>query len=107
MGRNMRAEVSLSCPLLAFEFGFRSEPEFVASTVRPTRKVPQLIGLFADHLFSRVHVCFVSSFNHEADGARGTASRLCECTLSALYPCPSRLLLAFLGARRMTRVTAA
>jgi hypothetical protein len=35
MRGNMRAEVSLSCLLLAFEFGSRSEPEFVASTVRP------------------------------------------------------------------------
>jgi len=31
---NSRAEPSLSRPLLAFEFGSRSEPEFVASPVR-------------------------------------------------------------------------
>ena len=55
---NIRAAVSLSCFLLAFEFGSRSEPEFVASTIRPARMVPQLIGLFADHLFICVHVMF-------------------------------------------------
>src|SRR5580700_10472773 len=55
---NMRAEVSLSCLLLAFEFGSCSEPEFVASAVRPARMVPQPIGLFADHLFILVHVMF-------------------------------------------------
>ena len=58
MRGNMCAEVSLSCLLPAVEFGSRSEPEFVASTVRPARMVPQLIGLFADHLFIRVHVMF-------------------------------------------------
>jgi hypothetical protein len=52
----MRAEVSHSCLLFAFGFGSRSEPEFVASTVRPARMVPQLIGLFTDHLFILVHV---------------------------------------------------
>src|ERR1700722_14543671 len=55
---NMRAEVSLCGLLLAFEFGSRSEPEFVASTVRPARMVPQPICLFADHLFILVHVPF-------------------------------------------------
>jgi hypothetical protein len=55
---NMRAEVSLSCLLLAFEFGSRREPEFLASTVRSARMVPELIGLFADHLFILVHVMF-------------------------------------------------
>src|SRR5580693_8258600 len=58
MRGNMRAEVSLSCLLPAFEFGSRREPEFVASTVRPASMVPQLIGLFADHLFIHVHVMF-------------------------------------------------
>jgi hypothetical protein len=54
----MCAEVFLTFLLPAFEFGSRSEPEFVASTVRPTRIVSQLIGLFADHLFICVHVLF-------------------------------------------------
>ena len=56
MGRNMRAEVRLFCPLFAFEFGFRSEPELVASTVRPARIIPQLMGAFADPLFICIHV---------------------------------------------------
>ena len=58
MRGNMRAEVSLSCLLPAFAFGSCSEPEFIASTVRPACMVPQPIGLFADHLFIRVHVMF-------------------------------------------------
>ena len=58
MRGDMRAVVSLSCLLFAFEFGSRSKPEFVASTIRPARMVPQLIGLFADRLFIRAHVMF-------------------------------------------------
>jgi hypothetical protein len=49
MRGNMRAAVSRSCLLLAFELGCRSEPEFVGSTVRPARMV-------AHHLFIFVHV---------------------------------------------------
>jgi hypothetical protein len=44
----MRAEVSLCGLLLAFEFGSRSEPEFVASTVRPAR-----LFIFVHVLFSK------------------------------------------------------
>jgi hypothetical protein len=45
-----RAQPPLSPPRLPFEFGFRSEPEFIASTVWPARLVPQFIGPLADHL---------------------------------------------------------
>src|ERR1700720_2016819 len=79
MRGNMRAEVSLSCLLLAFEFGSRSEPEFVASTVRPARIVPKLIRLCADHLFIRVHVMFSKHIalasQTEASGAHQRSSR--------------------------------
>ena len=61
----LRSEASLSCPLFAFEFGFRSEPEFVASTVRPARIVSQLMRAFADPLFISIHV-MASSLNREA-----------------------------------------
>ena len=46
--------------LPTFEFGYRGEPEFFASTVRPARMVPQLVGLFAGRLFIIVRVLFRS-----------------------------------------------
>ena len=50
-----RARLCLSRLLLDFEFGFRSEPEFEASIIRPARLLPQLIGPLADHLFAGAH----------------------------------------------------
>ena len=48
----------LSRLLPAFQFNSCCEPEFVASTVRPARLLPQLIGQFADHFFHGAHALF-------------------------------------------------
>src|SRR5208337_3163304 len=54
-----RDQPSLSRLLLGFEFGFGSEPKFIASTVRPARPVPQLIRPQADRPFAGAHALFL------------------------------------------------
>jgi len=53
-----RAWLCLSRLLPAFGFEFGCEPEFVASTVRPARLLPRLVGEFAGHLFHVAHALF-------------------------------------------------
>ncbi len=54
--RPANAGLFLARPLLAFEFGFRGKPEFLAASLWPSRLVPQLIGALADSLFLGIHV---------------------------------------------------
>jgi hypothetical protein len=82
VGTTRAGRTAFSRLLLAFEFGSCSEPEFVASTDRPARMVPQLIGLFADLLFIHVHVMFFPlqqmavASQTEANGSHQRSSRV-------------------------------
>src|SRR5208283_3081231 len=65
-----RAQLCVSRLLPAFQFDSCCESEFVASTVRPARLFPQLIGQFAYHFFHGAHALFPPGLSFGAGSQR-------------------------------------